>query len=126
MKTSFRQFSTRNPFRTRPTPEFRYSSPAGVLSEATATPGEPHSNPVALRFLRRVATGTALFLMLVCFIAREITHNRELYRMGRLVAAAEAETRQWRERQRQEEANEARLAAELLHQQTLALREPRP
>lgn len=65
-----------------------------------------------------------MFLVVLFFVFREIQHNRELYRMSRLVAAAEAQTRQWQERQRMEEAQRAGLLA-VLHTQQLPTRNPR-
>ena len=69
------------------------------------------------RFARCVFVGSGLFLIIVFFVFREIQHYRELYRMSRLVATAEARTRQWQERERIEEAQKASLLAELHRQQ---------
>ena len=69
------------------------------------------------RFLRPACILSAVFLVLVMFVFREIDHARQLYRMSRLVAQAEAQTYQWQEKQRLEEARAAGLIAALYSQQ---------
>lgn len=69
------------------------------------------------RFLKRAGLAAGAFLVVVLFVSREIHHTRELYQMSRLVALAEAEKRQWQEKQRLEEVRTAGLVAALHSQQ---------
>ncbi len=75
-------------------------------------------------FVKQAVFASMMFLIVMFFVFREIQHNRELYRMSRLVAAAEAQTRQWQERQRLEEARRAGLIA-VLHREPIPTRTPR-
>jgi hypothetical protein len=59
-----------------------------------------------------MGVAAAIFLIVVLFVFREIQHNRELYRMSRLVSAAEAQRRQSQELLRLELVREARIVAE--------------
>jgi len=70
-------------------------------------------------FLKRAGFLSAVFLVLVFSVFREVKHSRELFQMNRLVAVAEAQRRQWQERQRLDEAREACLMAEVLRLQSL-------
>jgi hypothetical protein len=70
----------------------------------------------ARRFINGVCVASALFLIMVFSVFREIQHNRELYRMSRMVATSEAQMRQWQERFRLEEAREAGFQAVLQSQ----------
>ena len=89
------------------------------LLEDAATDSDPRSvsesaaRHTTKRFINVVCVGTALLLVIVFSVFREIHHNRELYRMSRMVASSEAQARQWQERLRLEEAREASLRAEL-------------
>lgn len=65
------------------------------------------------RFLRRLGVCLGLFLMVVFSVLREIQHNREMYRMSQRVAAAEADSRRWREDLRAEAALAASMQAAL-------------
>jgi hypothetical protein len=65
------------------------------------------------RFLRRLGVCLGLFLMVVFSVLREIQHNREMYRMSQRVAAAEADSRRWREDLRTEAARAASMQAAL-------------
>ena len=71
------------------------------------------------RFLKRAGFSSVVFLVLVFSVFREVKHSRELFQMNRLVAVAEAQRRQWQERQRLDEAREACLMAEVLRLQSL-------
>ena len=71
------------------------------------------------RFLKRAGFASVVFLVLVFSVFREVKHSRELFQMNRLVAIAEAQRRQWQERQRLDEAREACLMAEVLRLQSL-------
>ena len=70
------------------------------------------------RFAIRVGFVVVALALLALFVCREIQHSRELYRMSRLVAAVDAERRQWQERQRMQLVREAGLMA-TLHAQSL-------
>jgi hypothetical protein len=70
-----------------------------------------------VQFFKFIRTLTLIFLIAAAFVFREIQHYQERYQLGRQLAAAEAQTRQWQERQRLEEARKAALLAELHSQQ---------
>jgi hypothetical protein len=71
------------------------------------------------RFLNYAGFSSAVFLVLVFSVFREVSHSRELFKMNQLVAAADAQRRQWQELERLDEAREACLMAEVLHLQSL-------
>jgi hypothetical protein len=71
----------------------------------------------AVQFFKFIRTLSLIFLVAAAFVFREIQHYQERYQLGRQLAAAEAQTRQWQERQRLEEARKAALQAELHSQQ---------
>ena len=90
---------------------------------ANAGDGEPSDGEFASpqkrnRFLQLAGSASVIFLVLVFLVFREIAHNRELYQMSRMVAAAEAQKQFWKERHRLDEARAAALMAELLRQQS--------
>jgi len=68
-------------------------------------------------FFKFICTLSLTFLIATAFVFREIQHYQEQYRLGRQIAAAEAQTRRWQERERLEEARKAALQAELHRQQ---------
>ncbi len=112
----------RNPFRPQACP------PAGELNCAgpfkTMHPPEDfaannlHSSgqqfthhPPDRKFTTVVGLVLVVVGILMLFVCREIHHSRQLHRMSRLVAAAEAERKQWQERQRMQLVREAGLLA---------------
>lgn len=88
-------------------------------SDCEPPSGEFGSGQKLSRFIQLACYAVAIFIVFVFCVVREIEHSRELYRMSRLVSAAEAQKRQWQERHRLDEAREAELLAELLRQQSL-------
>lgn len=80
------------------------------------------SEPHARRFLRWIVAVTVAVLILVLFVAREIIHSREKYRLGMEVARAEAQRRDAQKSQRIEEVWRAYLLAEL-HSKNMSSRE---
>jgi hypothetical protein len=80
-------------------------------------PMDPLPQHHAVQFFKFIRTLTLIFLIAAAFVFREIQHYDERYRLGRQLATAETQTRQWQERQRLEEAREAALLAELHSQQ---------
>lgn len=91
----------RNPF-SRPT-----------LSSKSLPLGEHRSEQATLFFLKCAGLAAAVFLIAALFLFREIQHSRELYQMGQLVTKAEAQKRQWQEKQRVEETRAAGYLATL-------------
>ncbi len=68
------------------------------------------------RFLNAIGYMTIVFLVLVFSVFREVAHSRELFHMNQLMLAADAQRRHWQEVARLEEAQDARLMAELFRQ----------
>jgi hypothetical protein len=111
---------SRNPIVEQNQARWRFSEPvseARAYDDSDRLRGGLSPQHRTKRFARCVCLGSALFLIIVFFVFREMQHYRELYRMSLLVATAEAQTRQWQERQRMEEAQKAGLLAELHRQQ---------
>lgn len=67
-------------------------------------------------WLRKAVVLATVIIALFSFVAREVTHSKEQYRMSRLVAHSEASSRLALERQRLGEVREARLQAAHLRQ----------
>lgn len=111
---------SRNPIVEQSHPRWHGSEPVSEAPENDdfdQSGGKLSPQHRARRFVKWMCLASAVFLIVVFFVFREIQHYRELYRMSRLVAAAEAQTRQWQERYRLEEAKDAGLLAELHSQQ---------
>jgi hypothetical protein len=71
------------------------------------------------RFLHGIGYLIVVFLALVFSVFREVKHSRELYQMNQLIATADAQRRQWQEAARLDEAQKARLMAEVMRLQSL-------
>lgn len=112
---------TRNPF----------AEEIGNATDGESVPGsaarnDPGHTDVATRpaqfqkrFFKFIGCLLMIFVVLVFSVFREVKHSRELFHMNQLLAAAEAEKRQWQELQRLDEAREALLMAQLLRLQSL-------
>ena len=96
------------------------ASGVAKVGEGLPPDGEFASPQKRNRFLQLAGSASVIFLVLVFLVFREIAHNRELYQMSRMVAAAEAQKQLWKERHRLDEARAAALMAELLRQQSLS------
>ena len=70
--------------------------------------------------LKVTACSCVLFLFLLFCVFREVRHSRELFRMNRLVLAADMQRQHWQELERLDEAREATLLAELQRLQSQA------
>ena len=72
--------------------------------------------PSDRRFTTVVVLVSLVVGIMMLFVCREIHHSRQLHRMSRLVAAADAERKQWQERQRMQLVREADLMATIQNQ----------
>src|ERR1039457_4176214 len=107
----------RNYFRQYATDGLREATTGENLDPFGPETAAPHPTR---EFINGVYVATAMLLVLVFSVFREIHHNGDLYRLSQMVASSEAQTRQWQERLRLEEAREASLLAELQSQPFLA------
>ncbi len=73
-------------------------------------------HPPDRRFTTVVVLVSLVVGIMMLFVCREIHHSRQLHRMSRVVAAADAERKQWQERQRMQLVREADLMATIQNQ----------
>jgi hypothetical protein len=99
-------------------PGFVPDGPADIHDHPSATPPAPP--PVPSRFINHLCLGAAIFGALVFSVVREIQHSHELYRMSQVVAASEAQAREFRDQFRLSRAREATLEAKLQVQESRA------
>ena len=76
-------------------PNHEFAGDAASGGDGGPAAGEFGSVQKRSRFTQLACYAVAIFIVLVFCVFREIEHRRELYRMSRLVSAAEAQQRQW-------------------------------